>query len=81
MASQTFEQAFAKLEKIVAELESADLPLEKTIKRFEEGVRLSRDLAKKLDEAEKRIELLTESPETGEILAEPFHSDDPDGDE
>ena len=41
MAKQTFESAMKKLEQIVGELESGDLPLEKALKKFEEGVQLS----------------------------------------
>lgn len=70
MAKRTFEQSLTQLEKIVQELESGDLPLEKAIDKFEEGVKLSKICGQKLDETEKRINLLmlgsnsehTESP-------------------
>jgi exodeoxyribonuclease VII small subunit len=55
----SFEQAIQRLEKIVAEMESADLPLEDILKRYEEGSRLVRFCGQKLEEAEKKIELLT----------------------
>ena len=58
MSNQTFEKAMNKLEKIVQELESTDLPLEKAIKKFEEGVQLSKFCSEKLDETEKRITIL-----------------------
>jgi len=58
MAKKTFEDAMAQLESIVEALESGDLPLEKAIKTFEEGVRLSRFCFEKLDETEKKINLL-----------------------
>ncbi|RJP37530.1 MAG: exodeoxyribonuclease VII small subunit [Desulfobacteraceae bacterium] len=58
MAKKTFEDSLAQLESIVEALESGDLPLEKAIKTFEEGVRLSRFCFEKLDETEKKINLL-----------------------
>ncbi|MDX9785960.1 MAG: exodeoxyribonuclease VII small subunit [Desulfobacterales bacterium] len=58
MAIQSFETALVKLEKIVEEMESGELPLEKSLKKFEEGVALSRFCTEKLDEYEKKISLL-----------------------
>ena len=66
-----FEEALAGLERIVRELEGGDLPLDDALKLFEEGVRLSRFCSTKLDEAEKRIEILTKGAD-GEWRAEPF---------
>ena len=63
MAKEKFEEALKKLEKIVREMESGDLTLEKSLKSFEEGVRLSRFCAKKLDEAERRIDILLKNEE------------------
>ncbi len=54
-----FEKALTQLEKIVEELESGDLALDEALKRYEEGVKLSRACTKKLTEAEKKIETLT----------------------
>jgi exodeoxyribonuclease VII small subunit len=54
----TFEQALASLEQIVQKLEKGDLPLEESLKLYEEGVRLSRLCHGKLEEAEGRIEVL-----------------------
>ena len=48
---EKFEEALQKLEAIVAQMEEGDLPLEETLKAFEEGVRLARFCASKLDEA------------------------------
>jgi exodeoxyribonuclease VII small subunit len=73
MAKQTFEKAMEKLEKIVQELESADLPLEKAIKKFEEGVQLSKFCSEKLDETEKRITILLKD-QNGKVLEKPFIS-------
>lgn len=55
-----FEEALGRLEAIVEDLEGGELTLEESIARYEEGMRLSRSLAKTLDEAEKRIEKLVE---------------------
>jgi exodeoxyribonuclease VII small subunit len=71
MAKQTFEKAIEKLEKIVQELESSDLPLEKAIKKFEEGVQLSKFCSEKLDETEKKITLLLKD-QNGQLLEKQF---------
>jgi len=55
MAKKTFELAMKQLEKIVQELESGDMPLEKAIKKFEEGIKISKYCSEKLDESEKKI--------------------------
>ena len=73
MAKQTFEKAMEKLEKIVQELESADLPLEKAIKKFEEGVQLSKFCSEKLDETEKRITILLKD-QNDRVFDKPFIS-------
>jgi exodeoxyribonuclease VII small subunit len=54
----TFESSLAALERIVRELERGELPLEKSLELFEEGVRLSRECQERLNEAERRIEVL-----------------------
>ena len=54
MTPKTFESALSQLEKIVQELENPELPLEKALKVFEQGVQLSKFCAKKLDETENR---------------------------
>ena len=71
MAKQTFEGAMQRLEQIVGELESGDLSLEKAIKKFEEGVRLNKFCAHKLDETEKRVDILLKDEE-GNPIEEPF---------
>ncbi|MGW8325071.1 MAG: exodeoxyribonuclease VII small subunit [Desulfobacterales bacterium] len=73
MAKQTFEKAMEKLEKIVQELESSDLPLEKAIKKFEEGVQLSKFCSEKLDETEKKITILLKD-QNGQVFEKPFIS-------
>ncbi len=57
--SQTFESSLEELERIVRELERGDLPLEKSLELFEQGVKLSRACQERLSEAERRIEILT----------------------
>jgi exodeoxyribonuclease VII small subunit len=75
MAKKTFEQSMKRLEEIVQELESGDLPLEKAIKKFEEGIQLSKFCSKKLDETEKKITILMEESE-GNITEQPFLPED-----
>lgn len=53
-----FEEALTKLEEAVQQLESGELPLEKSLDVFETGVKMSRICTKKLEEAEKKVELL-----------------------
>lgn len=66
-----FEDALKKLEAIVDKLERGDLPLEASLKAFEEGVKLSRICTKMLDDAEKKIEILMKD-ESGKLKTEPF---------
>lgn len=58
MAVLKFEEAMARLETIVAELEKGDLPLDESLKIFEEGIKLSKNCLKMLDEAERKVEIL-----------------------
>ena len=55
---RTFEASLEALEQIVRQLESGDLPLEKSLELFEQGIRLSRDCQERLSQAERRIEIL-----------------------
>lgn len=55
-----FEQAMARLESIVAELERGELPLDESLRIFEEGIRLSKTCLKMLNEAEKKVEILVQ---------------------
>ena len=70
-AGPSFEAALARLEEIVHELEEADLPLERSLAVFEEGVRLSRLLHERLNEAERKVEILMKN-EDGEKVPVPF---------
>jgi exodeoxyribonuclease VII small subunit len=58
MAKERFEDSLNKLEKIVSKLEEGEIPLEESLKLFEEGIRLSRLCSQKLDEVEKKVEIL-----------------------
>lgn len=70
-----FEEALKRLEGVVERLEEGEIPLEEALKLFEEGVKLSRLCHQKLDEAEKRIELVTRDGE-GKVVTKPFDRDD-----
>ena len=81
-APSSFEAQLATLERIVRELERGDLPLEQSLDLFEQGVRLSRECQERLNEAERRIEVLLRGGD-GATAAVPFESgtlieDDPD---
>ncbi|MCK5418148.1 MAG: exodeoxyribonuclease VII small subunit [Desulfobacterales bacterium] len=71
MAQKTFEQSMKLLERIVQELEDGDLPLEKAIKKFEEGIKLTKLCSEKLDETEKKISILLKNSE-GQMTEKPF---------
>ena len=64
-APEPYDQLVARLEKLVEELESGALTLEQSIERFADGVRLAREAARKLDEAERRVETLLRSEDGG----------------
>ncbi len=59
--SINLEKALADLEGLVEELESGDLPLEKAMKKFEEGIKLTRSCQKALKDAEQKVEILLKS--------------------
>ncbi|MFQ5780880.1 MAG: exodeoxyribonuclease VII small subunit [Nitrospiria bacterium] len=60
MAHLKFEEALSRLEEAVKSLEKGDLPLEDSLKIFEEGIRLSKNCLKALEEAEKKVEILVQ---------------------
>jgi len=66
-----FEKAIERLEKIVTDLEAGNISLEDALKKYEEGIHLSRACQKKLSEAEKKVEILTRAA-GGQLKAEPF---------
>lgn len=75
MSDIKFEAALERLEQIVDTLEAGTLPLEESLKAFEEGVALARRCARYLEEAEKRIELLTRDA-SGVLKTEPLELDE-----
>jgi exodeoxyribonuclease VII small subunit len=70
-----FERSLVRLEEVVKRLEGTDLSLDEAMKLFEEGVKLSRDCQKQLEEAEGRVEILLKKAD-GKIVAEPFEPED-----
>jgi exodeoxyribonuclease VII small subunit len=70
-----FEVAIKRLTEIVQILERGDLPLEESLRLFEEGVRLSRLSQSRLDAAEKRVEQLLAVDESGAARTTPFATD------
>lgn len=71
MGEPSFEEALQNLEKIVEALEEGNLPLEETLKRFEEGIKLARLCEKKLKQAQKKVSMLTRD-EGGDLKEVPF---------
>ena len=71
MKEMKFENALAKLEKTVEELESEEVSLEDSLKKFEEGISLVRFCSRKLEEVEKKIEILVKE-QGGETKKKPF---------
>lgn len=65
---QTFEASLEQLEKIVRTLEDGDLSLEESLKLFETGVRLSRECQERLNQAERRIEILMQDEDGNPLL-------------
>jgi exodeoxyribonuclease VII small subunit len=78
MAEAKFEDALAKLEEIVRKMEQGELTLEESLASFEEGIRLARLCARKLDEAERRVEILLKKE--GDLEVKPFEPE-PEGDD
>jgi len=76
-----FEQSMERLAKIVEQLERGDLPLEKSMELFEEGVRLSRLAQERLDGAQQRIERLLTVDSQGRARTAPFESTTNDDEE
>lgn len=75
MTEIKFEKAMTRLESIVEELERGDLDIDKSLKIFEEGIKMSQVCSKKLNEAEAKIEKLTKGKK-GELVKELFPLDD-----
>ncbi len=74
-AKQTFEASMERLEQIVKQLEQGDLPLERSLELFEEGMKISEICRRQLEEAENKVELLVKKSD-GKVVAEPFPSNE-----
>ncbi len=68
---KTFESSLEELERIVRQLEQGELTLEKSLELFEQGVKLSRDCQERLNQAERRIEILMRDNQ-GRASVRPF---------
>jgi len=75
MATEKFESSLKKLEDIVKRLEGGSLSLEESLKAFEEGVKHAAFCSQKLDEAERRVEVLLKRKD-GTIGREPFEPEE-----
>jgi exodeoxyribonuclease VII small subunit len=73
--AESFEGCLDQLEKVVKEMESGDLPLDRSIELFEKGMALSESCRKQLEDAETRVEILLRKE--GKIQPEPFRTDKP----
>jgi exodeoxyribonuclease VII small subunit len=75
MAEKKFEAALSRLEDIVSELESGEQSLEQSLKLFEEGVKLARICNARLEEAERKVEVLLKD-KGGKMTAKPFEEEE-----
>jgi len=75
---QTFEEALKRLEEVLDSLEHGELNLEEAVKAFEEGVGLVRFCHGRLDEVERRVELLLKD-EAGRFITKPFPEEEGEG--
>ncbi len=71
MAKKTFENSLKTLEEITTDLESGELSLDDSLKKFDEGIKLAEYCNKKLDEAQAKVDIL-QSNRHGEIINTPF---------
>ncbi|MCK9363969.1 MAG: exodeoxyribonuclease VII small subunit [Syntrophales bacterium] len=70
MSKEKFEVMLAKLEEIVRRMETGEMTLEESLAAFEEGIKLSRNCAKTLDEAQRKVEILLQEGE--KLTTAPF---------
>jgi exodeoxyribonuclease VII small subunit len=73
--AEKFETSLARLEEIVKKLETGEIPLEQSLKLFEEGVKLARMCTRRLDEAERKVEILLKN-NAGEVTPQPFEEEE-----
>ncbi|WP_456384495.1 exodeoxyribonuclease VII small subunit [Desulfolithobacter sp.] len=78
MAQKTFESALRRLEQITTELEQGELPLEKSLKKFDEGISLVSFCSEKLEEARLRVDLLLKKDNN--LTTVPFEDEVDNGD-
>lgn len=74
MAKEKFEEALEKLEDIVRKMESGDMPLDEALKSFEEGIKIIRFCSGKLEETQRRVEMLLGKEESLQVKR--FEGDD-----
>jgi len=74
MAEVKFEDALKKLEKIVEDLEKGELTLDEALKKYQEGIELSRNLGQRLDAARKKVEVLSRGKK-GELELRPLEEE------
>jgi exodeoxyribonuclease VII small subunit len=79
MAKKKFEEALQELETIVQRLEDGNLSLDESLALFEEGIKLSRLCSQRLDEAEKKVEILLKN-ENGSLSRQPFEPEEDSAD-
>jgi exodeoxyribonuclease VII small subunit len=68
----SFEDSLAKLEQVVCDLESGEIGLDESLKRYEEGIQHIRRCRAELERAEKRIQMLVSIDQEGRAVIEPF---------
>lgn len=69
----TFEDALGQLEKLVDSMEQGEMSLDDSLKAFEEGIKLTRQCQKSLDEAEQKVKILLQNTPDAEL--EPFENE------
>ena len=79
MSKKSFEEALESLEQITRELENGDLSLEKSLKKFDEGIKLAELCSQKLEEAQQKVDLLLKKD--GRLISVPFTNPDSARDE
>ena len=78
MAEMKFEEALKKLEKIVEDLENGDLSLDEALKKYQEGIEISRQCSSRLEATKKKIDMLTKNKK-GEFELKPINELKSDG--
>ena len=73
MAGKTFEDSMIELEEVVSKLETGDVTLDDSLKLFEQGIKLAKSCQKKLDDAEKKVKILT-ADTNGDLMEEIFEA-------